>query len=140
MDTDMRPEVVSQLLATVEAKWTQEAVNVLSNTTAETIALGAMENSCVKVSSAVVQGSDGDRLRVIEYMKAVCSQPNAKANIEMCTNYANAIQEFMIGDNVYNREQLDIHEFCHKFWNTYIMAAGKVEKKKLDDDEARVIT
>merc|ERR1719271_1389399 len=89
-----------------------------------------MENSCVKVSSSVVLGSDGDRLRVVEYMKTVCNEPNARANIEMCTNFGNSIQEFMIGDNVYNREQLDIHEFCHKFWNTHVMPAGQAAKKE----------
>lgn len=136
MDVDMRPEVVSSLLSSVEAKWTQEAVNVLSTQTAESVAFAAMETSCVKVSSAVVQGSEGDRLRVIEYMKTVCNEPNAKSNIEMCGNFANAMQEFMIGDNVYNREQLDMHDFCHKFWSTYVMPAGKAQKKKLDDEEA----
>lgn len=139
MDVDMRPEVVSQLLSTVEAKWTQEAVNVLSNQAVEAIAFGAMEGSCVKVSSAVVQGSDGDRLRVIEYMKTVCGEPNAKSNIEMCTNFGNAIQEFMIGDNVYNREQLDMHGFCHKFWNTYVKPAGEAAKKKLDAEEDQIL-
>jgi hypothetical protein len=139
MDVDMRPEVVSQLLSTVEAKWTQEAMNVLSNHTDESIALGAMENSCVKVSSAVVQGSDGDRLHVIEYMKTVCNEPNAKANIEMCTNFGNAIQEFMIGDNVYNREELDMHDFCHKFWKAYVMPAGQVAKKQLDIEEEHIL-
>merc|ERR1719191_204769 len=102
MDADMRPEVVSELLANVEAKWLQEGLNVLSQKTEEKVAFAAMEESCTKVSSAVVQGSDGDRLRVVEYMKTVCNEPNAKANGEMCLQFASAIQEYMIGDNVWN--------------------------------------
>lgn len=137
MDADMRPEVVSTLLSSVEAKWVQEAVNVLMNQTTQPIAFAAMETSCVKVSSAVVQGSEGDRLRVIEYMKTVCNEPNAKSNVEMCSEFANAIQEFMIGDNVYNREQLDMHDFCHKFWNTYVMSSGQVQEKKIQDEMAK---
>lgn len=138
-DAHMRPEVVSQLLSTVEAKWTQEAIDVLSNHTAESDAFVAMETSCVKVSSAVVQGSDGDRLKVIDYMKTVCSEPNAKSNLEMCTEFAHAIQDFMVGDNVYNREQLDMHNFCNKFWTTYVAAAGKAAKKKLDEEEQKIL-
>jgi len=139
MDADMRPEVVSELLASVEAKWTQEALNVLSNVTAETVAYDAMEISCKKVSSAVVQGSDGDRLRVIEYMNTVCKEPNAQSNVQMCTAFGNSIQEFMIGDDVYNRDQLDMGKFCHKFWTTHVTAAAKAQKKKLDEEEKRIL-
>jgi len=139
MDVDMRPEVVSVLLSSVEAKWTQEAINVLSNTTDESVAYDAMEASCKKVSSAVVQGSDGDRLRVIEYMNSVCSEPNAKSNVKMCTAFGDSIQKFMIGDDVYNREQLDMSDFCHKFWTTHVREAATVQKKKLDEEEAKVL-
>lgn len=139
MDVDMRPEVVSELLASVETKWTQEALNVLSNATDEKVAYDAMEISCKKVSSAVVQGSDGDRLRVIEYMNTVCKEPNAQSNVQMCTAFGNSIQEFMIGDDVYNREQLDLSKFCHKFWTTHITPAAKVQKKKIDEEEKRIL-
>merc|ERR1719316_1399315 len=43
----------------------------------------------------------------------------------------------MIGDNVYNREQLDMHDFCHKFWNTYVMSSGQVQEKKIQDEMAK---
>jgi len=138
MDVDMRPEVVSTLLSTVEAKWVQEARDVLSNQTEESIAFNAMESSCVKVSTAVVQGADGDRDRVVQYMQTVCNEPNAKSNIAMCKEFANAIQEFMIGDNEYNREKLQMHDFCQKFWSTSVTHAAqeqklvKEEKKRLE--------
>jgi len=135
MDTDMRPEVVSTLLQSVEAKWVQEAMDVMSNHTEESVALSAMESSCVKVSSAVVQGADGDRLRVVEYMKTVCKEPNARSNIAMCTEFANAIEEFMIGDNEYNREKLDMHDFCQKFWSTSVAATAKVSEQKAIEEE-----
>merc|ERR1719335_864418 len=45
----------------------------------------------------------------------------------------------MIGDNVYNREQLDMHEFCHKFWTTDVADVAKVQKKKLDDEERKIL-
>lgn len=137
MDADMRPDVVSELLNSVEAKWTQEALNVLENQTDEKVAYAAMESSCVKVSSAIVQGSDGDRLNVIEYMRTVCNEPNAKSNLAMCAEFGNAIQQFMIGDEVYNRDQLDMHDFCKKFWSTSITEAAKAQKKKLDEEEKK---
>lgn len=137
MDADMRPEVVSELLSNVEAKWTQLAIDVLSNQASEQVAFSAMETSCKKVSEAVVQGSDGDRLKVIEYMKTVCSEPNAKANAAMCAAFANSIQQFMFGDNEYNRNRLDMSEFCDKYWSTSVKAVAKVKKQRLDEQEAQ---
>jgi hypothetical protein len=97
-------------------------LDVLDNKTPENVAFTGMGSSCKKVSRAVIQGSDGDRLKVIEYMKSVCSESNydmiaAKSNHDMCIVYANAIQEFMDGDNEYNRNSLDMENFCQKFWD-----------------------
>jgi len=125
------------LLTSVEAKWTQEALNVMTKQTDEDTAFDAMEASCAKVSKAVVQGSDGDRLRVIEYMKSVCSQKNGKANVVMCTAFANGLDAFMIGDDVYNREQLDHHEFCHKFWSTDVQTAAKAAGIAAEEETKR---
>merc|ERR1719265_493177 len=41
----------------------------------------------------------------------------------------------MDGDNEYNRNRLDMENFCQKFWDKSVKAAAQVEKEKLDTEE-----
>eukprot|EP00746_Dinoflagellata_sp_MGD_P161603 gnl/MRDRNA2_/MRDRNA2_88810_c0_seq1.p1 gnl/MRDRNA2_/MRDRNA2_88810_c0~~gnl/MRDRNA2_/MRDRNA2_88810_c0_seq1.p1 ORF type:complete len:286 (+),score=125.37 gnl/MRDRNA2_/MRDRNA2_88810_c0_seq1:92-949(+) len=135
----MQPEVVSKLLSDVEKKWTQSRVMVLRNVTDEDTSYASMEASCLKVSSAVVAGSEGDKDRVVEYMQDVCAASPAKdaPTATMCTDFASGIEKVMTDDESWNRDSLDLKPFCKKFWSNTVSAAAQVVKQKLDEEEAK---
>eukprot|EP00746_Dinoflagellata_sp_MGD_P160616 gnl/MRDRNA2_/MRDRNA2_87462_c0_seq1.p1 gnl/MRDRNA2_/MRDRNA2_87462_c0~~gnl/MRDRNA2_/MRDRNA2_87462_c0_seq1.p1 ORF type:complete len:375 (-),score=157.82 gnl/MRDRNA2_/MRDRNA2_87462_c0_seq1:12-1136(-) len=130
--TDMRPEVVSKLLGEVTNKWVLDFVGVLRNTTAESQAYGDMEKSCLKVSKSIIAGSDGDEDRVSEYMKEVCERSDSSA---MCTEFANGMDDSMIGDANFNREKLNLSKFCKSFWTGRVESAAQEMKARLDTEE-----
>jgi len=135
----MQPEVVSKLLSDVEKKWTQSRVMVLRNVTDEDTSYATMEASCLKVSSAVVAGSEGDKDRVVEYMQDVCAASPTKdaPTATMCTDFASGIEKTMTDDESWNRDSLDLKPFCKKFWANSVSAAAQVVKQKLDEEEAK---
>merc|ERR1719379_2352168 len=135
----MQPEVVSKLLSDVEKKWTQSRVMVLRNVTDEDTSYASMEASCLKVSSAVVAGSEGEKDRVVEYMQDVCAATNAKdaPTPTMCTDFASGIEKVMTDDEGWNRDSLDLKPFCKKFWDNTIAAAAQAVKQRLDEEEAK---
>merc|ERR1719262_2048511 len=71
----MRPDAVAHLLQGVEETWTKTHLKVLRNASDDASAYASMEPSCAKVSMSIIQGSDGDKDRVVEYMQDVCSHP-----------------------------------------------------------------
>jgi len=135
----MQPEVVSKLLTDVENKWTQARVMVLRNVTDEATSYTSMEASCLKVSTAVVAGSEGDKDRVVEYMQDVCAASPAKdaPTATMCTDFASGVELVMTDDEAWNRESLDLKPFCKKFWDHTVSAAAQAVKQRLDDEEAK---
>jgi len=137
--SDMRPEVVSQLLSTVEKKWTEARVMVLRNATDGAEAYASMEASCLKVSSAIVAGSEGEKYRVVEYMQDVCGAPAAKEapTVTMCTDFASGIAGVMTDDEGFNRDTLDLKPFCSKFWARTVLAAAQAEEKHLVQAETQ---
>jgi len=139
MQSDMRPEVVSQLLSNVEKKWVQGHMMVLRNVTDDASSYSTMEVSCLKVSSAIIAGSAGEKDRVVEYMKDVCSQESSKdaSTADMCTAFASGVEERMTDDESFNRDDLDLKPMCKKFWEHTIAAAAQAEKEKLDAAEAK---
>lgn len=139
MQSDMRPEVVSQLLSNVEKKWVQGHMMVLRNVTDDASSYSSMEVSCLKVSSAIIAGSAGEKDRVVEYMKDVCSQDSSKdaSTSEMCTAFASGVEERMTDDESFNRDNLDLKPMCKKFWEHTIAAAALAQKEKLDAAEAQ---
>merc|ERR1719460_949924 len=82
-----------------------------------------MEKSCSTVTKSIVAGSDGDEDRVAEYMQEVCSRSSSK----MCTSFAKGIDDAMIGDANFNRNNLKVANFCKTFWNTDVQTAA-IEK------------
>lgn len=138
-DAKMQPEVVSKLLIDVEKKWTQARVMVLRNVTDEATSYTSMEASCLKVSAAVVAGSDGEKDRVVEYMQDVCAAAPAKdaPTPTMCTDFASGVELVMTDDEAWNRESLDLKPFCKKFWDKTVSAAAQAVKQRLDDEEAK---
>lgn len=135
----MQPEVVSKLLSDVEKKWTQSRVMVLRNVTDEDTSYATMEASCLKVSSAVVAGSEGEKDRVVEYMQDVCAAAPSKdaPAASMCTDFASGIEQVMTDDESFNRDSLDLKPFCKKFWANTVSAAAQVAKQHLDEEEAK---
>merc|ERR1719281_552660 len=112
---------------------------VLRNVTDEDTSYATMEASCLKVSSAVVAGSEGDKDRVVEYMQDVCAASPAKdaPTATMCTDFASGIEKVMTDDESWNRDSLDLKPFCKKFWVNTVSAAAQVVKQQLDEEEAK---
>lgn len=133
----MRPEVVSELLSNVETKWIQGWTMVMKNVTDEATSYGEMEASCLKVSTAIVAGSEGDKDKVVEYMQDVCSSAPSKDSLNMCPEFANGVTAAMSDDESFNREQLDLKPFCKKFWDRNVAAAAQAEQQKLAVEEAK---
>merc|ERR1719281_418477 len=112
---------------------------VLRNVTDEDTSYATMEASCLKVSGAVVAGSEGDKDRVVEYMQDVCSAAPAKdaPTATMCTDFASGIEKVMTDDESWNRDSLDLKPFCKKFWVNTVSAAAQAAKQRLDEEEAK---
>merc|ERR1719272_1228537 len=135
---DLRPEVVSKLLGQVSHKWTMGFVGVLRNSTGSDAvkAYKDMEKSCVKVSTSVIQGSDGDEERVAEYMKSVCGVSSiTEEDKKMCVAFAHGVDKAMIGDFEFNRESLDLTKFCKAFWENTVQNAAIEKKQQIDVEE-----
>lgn len=132
MLTDMRPDLVMQLLSDVEHKWVDGATQATRGNMDVMVALHRMQESCVKVSNSVVAGSDGDRRRVREYMNEVCERAKSPNDGEMCKSYSTALVTAMNGDEEYNREELDMAKFCAGFYQKTIQGYAAGEAKRLD--------
>merc|ERR1719420_1756411 len=85
--TNMQPEVVRKLLSEVEQKWIHSRALVLSNTTDNEEAFAEMEKACIKVSSAVVAGAEGNKDRVAEYMQDVCAADGGHDEKGLCAGF-----------------------------------------------------
>merc|ERR1719156_416347 len=129
--TDMRPEVVSKLLGEVTDQWVMDFVSVMSNASDQAAKYSSMEKSCSTVTKSIVAGSDGDEDRVAEYMQEVCSRSSSK----MCTSFAKGIDDAMIGDANFNRNNLKVASFCKTFWNTDVQTAANEKKVQIEADE-----
>jgi len=140
----MEPELVANLLSDVEHAWVEAA--------ATQDGLNKMKDSCEKVTESIVQGSDGNRERVEEYMGTVCDQ-KAFGSWEkvLCKKFATGINDFMRSDDEYNRDYLQPAKFCKSFYEVVQGTAAVEEKrrealrikaleeaaKKKKDDEAK---
>jgi len=124
--SDMQPAVVAKLLTQVEARWKESRVASLRNQTDESEALAEMTKSCMKVAKAVIDGSEGDKNRVVEYMADVCSIGEA-ADKRGCESFAAGIENAMTNDVEVNRDSLDLNKFCFAYWQTTVTVDAKVE-------------
>merc|ERR1719316_1836823 len=130
---NMQPEMVSKLLAEVEAKWTESRVASLRNQTDVSVALAEMTKSCSKVAQAVIDGSEGDKERVQEYMLDVCGRG---ANQKGCNEFASGIEGIMTDDNQVNRNELDLPKFCASYWEGAVTNDAKNTVQKLNEEDA----
>jgi len=128
----LEPVVVSELLREVEEKWVELAV--ADDKT-------QMVESCATVARSIVQGSDGDKDRVQEYMDAVCDDSSIKAANDwehaLCQSFAHSLGKSMDGgDAEYNRDSLDTAHFCSGFYATVETAAAARKKERRARDKA----
>jgi len=132
--TSMQPEVVAHLLAEVEKHWEEGRVASLRKQMDETQALGEMQKSCAKVTKAIIDGSDGDKDKVVEYMHDVCASPGSEQ--ATCDSFAAGIEGFMSNDAEVNRNDLELSKFCSNYWNAYVTKAASVKVQKLEEEDA----
>lgn len=138
MLSDMHPDAVGRLLSQVGKRWEEERVSALRNQTTESVALSEMTKSCEKVVKAIVDGSDGDKDRVVEYMDDVC-QSSSKAAAderEKCEKFSAGIDKFLSDDAELNRNGLKFAKFCEDYWTTTVTVLAKVEAHRLDEADA----
>jgi len=135
--TGMHPDVVGRLLNQVGKRWEEACVSSLRNQTDATVALNEMSKSCAKVAKAIVDGSDGDKDRVVEYMSDVCSaNKDSEEEKVQCNKFSSQITSFMKDDAEVNRNDLDYPKFCQKYWSSDVTSAAKLVAQKLDEEDA----
>jgi len=137
----MNPQEVSRLLGSVEEKWTREATASFAGDTDGSDAFYHMEQSCFKVSKAIIDSSQGDRSSVSEYMDEVCEKsPTAKGVKALCEDFGVILLRYMSEDAGLNRENFDRKKFCKAVYSgkvsEFAEAANKA-KEKVAEGEAR---
>jgi len=130
LTSNMQPEVVRKLLNNVQLKWIHTRAMVLSNATSDSDGFSEMEKSCVKVSSSIVAGSEGDKDRVNEYMKDVCNANSVHNDRDLCSSFAAGVEAVMTDDSEYNRDELKMSQFCRKLWDKAVTSAAQAEAKE----------
>jgi len=130
----MQPEVVAKLLAQVEARWTESRIASLRNQTDSTEAFGEMSKSCSKVAKAIIDGSEGDKDRVVEYMQDVCSRSSDTK--KQCDSFSAGIEGVMTNDEQLNRNELDLGKFCAAYWEGEVTTVAQTKVQKLNEEEA----
>lgn len=128
---DMRPEIVANLFRGVEHSWLEDQAAALTGTTdaseidLETYAKTSMVKSCSKVANSIVQGSSGEERRVAEYMGLVCKRLKVDGEAHsMCAEFGQGIVDFMRGDAMFNRNELNLNQFCEKFYEASVKPAA----------------
>jgi hypothetical protein len=146
MKSDMQPGVVAHSLVKVEDEWTAQSqmfaeCNATATTGAEleecAAAPRAFEKACSTVMNAVVQGSNGAKEDVAEYMNTVCSEDVLKGwRAGSCQNLATAMISGMSDDAYDNRERFESSKLCKKFWTQFSNAEIKrVAAEKAEEAE-----
>lgn len=136
---DMHPEAVNKLLHAVELRWEESRSLVLENKTDATDAENEMLRSCKKVARAIIDGSEGDKDKVVEYMQDVCTV-NTGAGEEdktKCMAFSSAMEKAMADDARFNREELDLAKLCQSYWAGPVTASAEVQAKTDEADAAR---
>jgi len=119
----MQPEVVARTLQQVEVKWQAEAYSFVKCNPAEADCSGtpnAFSQSCSTVTSAIVQGSSGDKKSALEYMDVVCSQKIQGMHKQHCMNLQKALGQSMSADSYQNRQNFNPTKLCTSFWSEFV--------------------
>lgn len=133
---DMQPNVVSHLLSEVEHSWEKLALSALLGQKDGAAALREVQGSCQKVTKSIINGAQGEKDHVIEYMKEVCAEDQNAQEKKMCEEYATQIESFMTYDSFHNREELDLAAFCEAFYKSSVTERASQQAKTLQAAEA----
>jgi len=121
----LEPDYVADLLLSVQEQWINDAVTPNG--------LLAMQESCSKIASSIVQGSEGDVNKVDEYLDIVCSQnvfTKARPWMgDLCRSFAQKMTAAMKSDAEYNRNYLDVRKVCSSLYSD-VEHTGAVEDKR----------
>lgn len=136
---NMHPEQVFKLLHTVELRWEESKSHVLENKTTESDAVQEMMKSCKKVARAIIDGSEGDKDKVTDYMQDVCAVNSGGVDEDQkkCMTFASTMEKAMGDDPRFNREELDLSKLCQSYWAGPVTDAAQILAQKVTEDEAK---
>jgi len=146
LSSDMRPDMVAKSLQAVEGEWmaqahvaaecqTQGALRVCEE------APRAFHKSCSTVVRAVMMGSQGDSIKVSEYMTSVCSQKTISGwHQSVCGFLGQSMVAKMSANPADNRENhvAKADATCNGLWLRFVQeqtakVAVEVAKAKADE-------
>merc|ERR1719235_3131956 len=146
----MNPEAVAHILSSVEEKWITEAVafvkctsctgnatSCTTDTSCQDDTLGVFKKSCQPVVKSLLQGSDGDKSNVAEYLQDVCGQEELHGlKKSLCNNFASALSRVLTDDSLVNRDDLPVDSICSDFLiHGFLKDAAKDELAKAEKEK-----
>jgi len=137
----MNPEAVAHTLSAVEEKWMAEAVAFVecntTDTTCQEDTMGEFKKSCQPVVKSLLQGSDGDKSNVAEYLQDVCGQEELHGlKKSLCNNFASALSRVLTDDSLVNRDDLPVDSICSDFLiHGFLKDAAKDELAKAEKEK-----
>jgi len=142
----MNPEAVAHTLSAVEGKWLTQAVAFAqcnaSDAACQEDTMGEFKKSCQTVVGAVVQGSNGDKSVVSEYMGDICEQDNFLHSWKkgFCKNFASALNQVLTDDAYVNRDDLALDTVCANFLKRgFLKEAAKEEVARAEKEKEEAI-
>lgn len=129
---DMQPEAVAKLLGEVQNEWVLKGSAALRGRASNASTLAAVQKSCATIAKSIVQGSDGRKDDVLDYMKDVCGADKAPEEQKGCKEFSAALGDFMTADEEHNRDELDYPDFCAKYYHTSVLSDAGVRNKRED--------
>jgi len=132
----MHPAEVGKLLHQVELRWEETRLSALQNQIDEKVGVEDMVKSCSKVAMAIIEGSEGDKDKVVEYMQDVCSSTSDVDQTEKCQQFSKGIEGAMSDDMEVNRNELDLSKFCQAFWSGPVTDVAQKQAQKEEEEAA----
>lgn len=119
--SDSDPEVISRALTGIESNWLGQAELALNQSSSDLTALQAVQHSCMSIVRSIVQGGEGDKIRVATYMRDVCAHaPTNNSARVLCDELGSGITALMSPSEEYNK-RLHIAEFCDGFYQETLL-------------------
>lgn len=137
----MRPDVVAHHLLTIEQEWRAQAgiFNECNSTTGDDSLVDcrsapiAFAQSCAKVAEAMVQGSQGEKADVKDYLTDVCGQNVLMAADQLlCQKFGDVVENAMTDNTYDNRQEFNAGKVCQSFWSRFV----EDEKARVEKEEA----
>lgn len=140
----MNPEAVAHTLVEVEDKWMQQATEFAGCNASDATygsckdgTMGEFVKSCTTVVRAIVEGSNGDKSDVKEYLNDICGQGELQGwKSDLCGNLTVALSNALTEDSYVNREELHLDTICGGFMTQGFMKKA-VEQEKAREEQER---